>query len=75
MQNNDIHNEIHNELKQIDDLKKDDINFHISIIKMSLSNIKKLCKNHHEAYLYKDVIINLTENILFLFFFPNIKDV
>ena len=56
------------EIKQIEELKKEDINFHISIIKMSLLNIKKLCKNQQEAYLYKDVIINLTENILFFFF-------
>lgn len=56
------------EIKKIEELKKQDINFHISIIKMSLLNIKKLCKNQQEAYLYKDVIINLTENILFFFF-------
>jgi hypothetical protein len=68
MQNNEIEIKQIEELKQIDELKKEDINFHISIIKMSLLNIKKLCKNQQEAYLYKDVIINLTENILFFFF-------
>jgi hypothetical protein len=68
MNNNDNEIKQIQEFKQIEELKKEDINFHISIIKMSLLNIKKLCKNQQEAYLYKDVIINLTENILFLFF-------
>ena len=45
-----------------------DINYHISIIKNSLLEIKKLCVDKQQAYLYKDVIINLTNNILFLFF-------
>ena len=49
-------------------LKNDDINYHISIIKQSLLKIKILCKDKHEGYLYKDIIINLTNNILFLFF-------
>ena len=47
---------------------ENDINYHISIIKNSLLEIKKLCKDKHEGYLYKDIIINLTNNILFLFF-------
>ena len=45
-----------------------DINYHIALIKQSLLKIKKLAKDHHEAYLYKDVIINLTNNILFFFY-------
>ena len=46
----------------------DDINYHIGLIKNSLLEIKKLCVDKQQAYLYKDVIINLTNNILFLFF-------
>ena len=45
-----------------------DINYHIAVIKQSLLKIKKLAKDHHEAYLYKDVIINLTNNIGFFFY-------
>ena len=56
------------EIETIDELKIKQLNNEISNIKQSLLNIKKLCKNQQEAYLYKDVIINLTENILFLFF-------
>ena len=52
----------------LDTLNNNDINYHISIIKNSLLEIKKLCKDKHEGYLYKDIIINLTNNILFLFF-------
>ena len=55
----------------MDDLEiklENDINYHISIIKNSLLEIKKLCKDKHEGYFYKDIIINLTNNILFLFF-------
>ena len=44
------------------------INYHIGLIKNSLLEIKKLCKDKQQAYLYKDVIINLVNNILFLFF-------
>ena len=47
---------------------ENDINYHIGLIKISLLEIKKLCKDKHEGYLYKDIIINLTNNILFLFF-------
>ena len=47
---------------------ENDINYQISIIKNSLLEIKKLCVDKQQAYLYKDVIINLTNNILFLFF-------
>jgi hypothetical protein len=47
---------------------ENDINYQISIIKISLLEIKKLCVDKQQAYLYKDVIINLTNNILFLFF-------
>ena len=47
---------------------ENDINYHISIIKKSLLEIKKLCVDKQQAYLYKDIIINLTNNILFLFF-------
>ena len=55
--------------KLLTDLNENDINFHVALIKQSLLKIKKLCKDHHEAYLFKDIIIiNLTENILFLFF-------
>ena len=46
----------------------DDINYHIGLIKNSLLEIKKLCVDKQQAYLYKDVIVNLTNNILFLFF-------
>lgn len=55
----------------MENLKEDvnDINYHISIIKKSLLKIKSLCKNKQEAYLYKNVIINLVENILFYFYF------
>jgi hypothetical protein len=56
------------ENEKIDDLKIKQLNHQISNIKQSLLTIKSLCKNQQEAYLYKDVIINLTENILFLFF-------
>lgn len=56
------------EIEKIDELKIKQLNNEISNIKQSLLNIKKLCKNQQQAYLYKDVIINLTENILFLFF-------
>ena len=55
----------------MNDLKiklENDINYQISIIKNSLLEIKKLCVDKQQAYLYKDVIINLTNNILFLFF-------
>ena len=47
---------------------ENDINYQISIIKNSFLEIKKLCVDKQQAYLYKDVIINLTNNILFLFF-------
>ena len=46
----------------------DDINYHIGLIKNSLLEIKKLCVDKQQAYLYKDIIINLVNNILFLFF-------
>ena len=55
----------------MDDLEiklENDINYHIGLIKISLLEIKKLCVDKHEGYLYKDIIINLTNNILFLFF-------
>ena len=45
------------------------INYHIGLIKNSLLEIKKLCKDKQQAYLYKDVIINLVNNILFYFYF------
>jgi len=45
-----------------------DINYHIAIIKQSLLRIKILSKDKHQAYSYRQVIINLTNNILFLFF-------
>ena len=48
--------------------KNDNINYHIGLIKISLLEIKKLCVDKQQAYLYKDVIINITNNILFLFF-------
>ena len=48
--------------------KNDNINYHIGLIKNSLQEIKKICKDKQEAYLYKDIIINITNNILFLFF-------
>ena len=57
--------------KLLTDLNENDINYHIALIKQSLLKIKKLCKDKHEAYLYKDIIINLTENILFFFFSCN----
>ena len=47
---------------------ENDINYQISIIKNSLLEIKQLCVDKQQTYLYKDVIINLTNNILFLFF-------
>ena len=56
-------------MENLDTLKNNDINYQISIIKKSLLlEIKKLCVDKQQAYLYKDVIINLTNNILFLFF-------
>ena len=55
-------------MDKLDNLNENDINFHVALIKQTLLKIKKLCKDKHEAYLYKDIIINLTENILFLFF-------
>ena len=48
--------------------KNDNINYHICLIKNSLLEIKKMCVNKQQAYLYKDIIINITNNILFLFF-------
>jgi hypothetical protein len=45
-----------------------DINYHIAIIKQSLLRIKILSKDKHQAYSHRQVIINLTNNILFLFF-------
>ena len=48
--------------------KNDNINYHIGLIKISLLEIKKMCVDKQQAYLYKDVIINITNNILFLFF-------
>jgi len=55
----------------MENLKEDEnnIDYHISIIKKSLFKIKSLCKNKQDAYLYKTVIINLVENILFYFYF------
>ena len=47
---------------------ENDINYHIGLIKISLLEIKKLCVDKQQAYLYKDIIINLVNNILFLFF-------
>ena len=55
-------------MDKLSQLNENDINFHVALIKQTLLKIKKLCKDKHEAYLYKDIIINLTENILFLFF-------
>ena len=55
-------------MENLNTLKNNDINYHISIIKNSLLEIKKLCVYKQQAYLYKDVIVNLTNNILFLFF-------
>ncbi len=57
--------------KLLTDLNENDINFHVALIKQSLLKIKKLCRDKHETYLFKDIIINLTENILFLFFSCN----
>ena len=48
--------------------KNDNINYHIGLIKISLLEIKKMCVDKQQAYLYKDIIINITNNILFLFF-------
>ena len=48
----------------MENLNNNDINYHISIIKNSLLEIKKLCVDKQQAYLYKDIIINLTNNIL-----------
>ena len=45
-----------------------DINYHIAVIKQSLLRIKILSKDKHQAYSCRQVIINLTNNILFLFF-------
>jgi hypothetical protein len=56
------------EIEKLDELKIKGLNNEISNIKQSLLKIKSLVKNQQEAYLYKDVIINLTENILFLFY-------
>ena len=50
-------------MDKLDNLQENDINFHIALIKQSLLKIKKLCKDKQQAYLYKDIIINLTENI------------
>ena len=50
-------------------LTKKDIDYHITLIKNSLQEIKKLCVDKQQAYLYKDIIINLTNNILFYFYF------
>ena len=58
-------------MDKLDNLQENDITFHIALIKQSLLKIKKLCKDKHEAYLFKDIIINLTENILFFFFSCN----
>ena len=55
-------------MENLETSNKNDINYHIGLIKNSLLEIKKLCVDKHEGYLYKDIIINLTNNILFLFF-------
>ena len=55
-------------MENLDTLNNNDINYHISIIKHSLLEIKTLCVDKQQAYLYKYIIINLTNNILFLFF-------
>ena len=55
-------------MDKLDNIQKNDINYHIGLIKNSLLEIKKLCVDKQQTYLYKDIIINLTENILFLFF-------
>ena len=55
-------------MDKLDTFKNSDINYHIALIKNSLLEIKKLCVDKQQAYLYKQIIINLTENILFLFF-------
>ena len=55
-------------MDKLDNLNENDINYHVALIKQTLLKIKKLCKDKQQAYLYKDIIINLTENILFLFF-------
>ena len=55
-------------MDNLQNLNENDINFHVALIKQTLLKIKKLCKDKQQAYLFKDIIINLTENILFLFF-------
>ena len=50
-------------------LTEKDIDYHIGLIKISLLEINKLCKNKQECYFYKDIIINLVNNILFYFYF------
>ena len=56
-------------MENLDTLKDNDINYHIGLIKKSLLEIKKLCVDKQQAYLYKDIIINLVNNILFLLVF------
>ena len=56
-------------MENLDTLNNNDINHHISIIKNSLLEIKKWCKDKQQGHLYKDVIINLVNNILFYFYF------
>ena len=41
-------------MDKLDNLQENDINYHIALIKQSLLKIKKLCKDKHEAYLFKD---------------------
>ena len=55
-------------MENLENNLENDINYHIALIKQSLLEIKKLCVDKQQAYLYKDIIINLVNNILFLFF-------
>ena len=56
-------------METLENLTENDINYHIGIIKISLLKIKTLCVDKHDAYTYKQIIINLTNNILFYFYF------
>ena len=56
-------------MENLNNLTDNDINYHIGLIKISLLKIKTLCVDKHESYKYKQIIINLVNNILFYFYF------
>ena len=44
-------------MENLEVLKNDDINYHIGLIKKSLLEIKKLCVDKQQGYLYKILLL------------------